>query len=563
MAESKLQLDLDAFSCPICLELLNNPVTIPCGHSYCMRCIENHWNREENFELYSCPQCRQSFAPRPALVKNTMLDVLVEQLQKSGYQSASTDHCPAEKTDITCDICIGNKLKATKSCLQCVASYCEVHLQPHYQSDALRKHQLMTPTRNIQENICTKHNEVKRMFCSTDRELICVACCMEKQHIGHCVVTAAEERDKKQLEVEARHHQVVQKILNKETDLESVKKEELDLKCNAEEAVEITVESFTGLIHLIQKKMYDIEQQLWKWQKAEEEKIQQRLENLEFELKELKMTQAELNSLVQTPDHNFFLHKYTMLSSEIQTKDDIQNTEMSTENTVTFLDRVSISVADLTDNLKLSLTEELAKILPETQKMPTQPDPKTREDFLKYSCQITMDSYTAHSQIKLSDGDRRATLMEEDQKYPKNPNRFSYYWQVLSREDLISRHYWELEWRGSMVDIGFAYKSLKRKGSSNECVFGLNDKSWALCIDKTGCLFKFNKVQSQVSGPIPAKIGVYLDHDAGVVCFYSISDTMTLLHRVQTTFTQPLYVGLRFYWGLYFTGDTVQFLTLE
>uniref|UniRef100_A0A3B3ZJB1 RING-type domain-containing protein n=1 Tax=Periophthalmus magnuspinnatus TaxID=409849 RepID=A0A3B3ZJB1_9GOBI len=250
MAESKFQLDFDAFSCPICLDLLKNPVTIPCGHSYCMRCIENHWKREEKYELYSCPQCRQSFVPRPTLVKNTMLAVLVEQLQKSGCQSAPTGQCTAEKTDIVCDICIGKKLKAIQSCLQCVASYCEVHLQPHYQSDALRKHQLMMLSGNIQDNICTKHSQVKKMYCRTDRELICGVCCVDPQHTGHCIVMAAEERAEKQVEVEAKHLQVVHNIQNKETHLESIRKEQLDLKCNAEEAVEITTEN-TKMLHSV------------------------------------------------------------------------------------------------------------------------------------------------------------------------------------------------------------------------------------------------------------------------------------------------------------------------
>ncbi|XP_072306667.1 tripartite motif-containing protein 16-like [Eucyclogobius newberryi] len=563
MAESKLQLDFQAFSCPICLDLLNNPVTIGCGHSYCMKCIEGHWEWEEKNGLYSCPQCRQSFVPRPGLVKNTVLGILVEQLNKSGLvQSASSGHCPAEETDITCDICIGQRLKAIKSCLQCVASYCEVHLQSHYQSDALRKHQLTTPSANIKENICTDHCEVKKMFCRTDQELICVVCCMEQKHTGHCIVMAAKERDVRQAEVEARHHQIVQKIQKKETDLERIRKEELELNYKAEEAVGIMKECFTGLIHLVQEKMYDVEKRVWAYQKAEDATFQRLSDELELKLKKLRITQVELNSLAQTPDHNFFLHKYATLSNEIPTQH-LPVPIMEMENPLQFSDRVAITVADLTDNLKLALTEGLAEISPAVHEQPTQPDPKTREDFLQYSCQITMDSYTAHSQISLSDGDRRATLMEEDQKYPKNPERFDYYWQVLSREDFIGRHYWELEWSGSMMDIALAYKSLKRKGSGDECVLGRNDKSWALCIDKAGYLFMFNKVQLRIPGQVSSKIGVYLDHAAGVLCIYSISDAMTLLHRVQTKFTEPLHMGLRFQWGLYFTKDTVRFLTLE
>ncbi|XP_051799013.1 tripartite motif-containing protein 16-like protein [Acanthochromis polyacanthus] len=173
----------------------------------------------------------------------------------------------------------------------------------------------------------------------------------------------------------------------------------------------------------------------------------------------------------------------------------------------------------------------------------SEPEPKTRDGFLKFSREITLDPNTAFKYLLLSEGNRKVSRMEEDQHYPDHPERFTDHCQVLSKESLTGRCYWEVEWRGG-VCVSLAKKNISRNGDLNECGFGFNDKSWSLYCFTNRYSFWYNNISTDVSGPQSSRIGVYLDHRAGILSFYSVSETMTLLHRVQTTFTEPIHVGI-------------------
>ncbi|KAK5877503.1 hypothetical protein CesoFtcFv8_025002 [Champsocephalus esox] len=148
--------------------------------------------------------------------------------------------------------------------------------------------------------------------------------------------------------------------------------------------------------------------------------------------------------------------------------------------------------------------------------------------------------------------------MEHHQSYSSHPDRFTDCPQVLSREGLTGRCYWEVEWRGGRVRVAVAYKNTSRAGL--ESLFGHNDTSWCLVCGNNSYSFSYNGILTPVSGPLSSRVGVYLDHRAGVLSFYSVvSETMTLLHRVQTTFTQPLHAGV----GLYCNGATAEFCKLK
>uniref|UniRef100_A0AAZ1XE87 NACHT, LRR and PYD domains-containing protein 12-like n=1 Tax=Oreochromis aureus TaxID=47969 RepID=A0AAZ1XE87_OREAU len=174
-----------------------------------------------------------------------------------------------------------------------------------------------------------------------------------------------------------------------------------------------------------------------------------------------------------------------------------------------------------------------------------------RPGLRKYSCQLTIDTNTVNTKLQLSDNNRKVTHVEEVQSYPDHPDRFDgFYPQLLCRNGLTGRCYWEVEWRGD-VFISVSYRRIRRKGNNDDCVFGYNDQSWSLiCSDDGPRSVWHNYRQTSISSSssssssVSNRAAVYVDCPAGTLSFYRVSsDTLIHLHTFNTTFTQTLYPG--------------------
>ncbi|XP_075906003.1 E3 ubiquitin/ISG15 ligase TRIM25-like [Nelusetta ayraudi] len=320
MAQSGLQLDPQTFSCSLCLDLLKDPVATSCGHSYCRKCLQYYWDAEDEKRVYSCPQCRRTFTPRPVLEKNTMLAALVENLEKTGLQAAPADHCYAGAGDVACDFCTGRRLKALKSCLVCRASYCDSHLQPHLHSSTFRKHKLVEPTLGLQENICPRHDEMMKMFCRTDQQNICYLCSVE-EHKGHHTVSVVTERTEKQRVLEETRQKIQQKMQHSEKDLKELQKEVESIDSSADKAVKDSEDIFTQMIRLLEKRCSEVQQEVRSTQQTEVSRVKELQKKMEQEMTELKRRDAELDKISHTLDHSQFLHNFSSLPALSQSLD--------------------------------------------------------------------------------------------------------------------------------------------------------------------------------------------------------------------------------------------------
>ncbi|KAJ8279998.1 hypothetical protein COCON_G00070640 [Conger conger] len=271
---------------------------------------------------------------------------------------------------------------------------------------------------------------------------------------------------------------------------------------------------------------------------AEVSRTEGLLERLEQEIAELRRRDAELEQLSHTEDHIHFLQSCQSLCAP-PGPGDLPSITVSPHISFKAM-RKSVSASERKEEM-----EEVQKGL----KLLTMDEPavkevhtvelRTREDFLQYYCQLTLDRNTANNCLSLPEGNREANRKRKPHFRPDDVKRFNKA-AVLCKQPLSGCHYWEVDWSGKgRVNMAVAYEDIDRK----EGALGHDDKSWRLLCSDTNCGFWHNNKKTELTVSPSSRIGVYLDHKAGILSFYSVAGTMTRLHRIETKFTQPLYPG--------------------
>ncbi|XP_051521561.1 tripartite motif-containing protein 16-like [Myxocyprinus asiaticus] len=529
MAESSGSEYQEQFSCPVCLDPLKDLVMISCGHSYCMSCITDCWGQRDQGPP-CCPQCREIFK------KKAVLAEMMEKLQKISTQIAS---CSQEEGCVECDVCTTEKNSAVKSCLQCLASFCETHLQIHYQSPAFMKHKLVKASTHIQENICLSHGRLLDIYCQDDRQCICYLCMIDN-HKGHNVVSVESEWTKKKKVLRKKKVKCQKMIQERERGQQELSEAVKSFNISAQEALEDTEKVFIELMYSLEKKCSEMKDLIRSQEKADIDQAENLHKRLDQELTELRQRDEEIQKLLMTDNQIHFLKNLYSLC----VLPTFQDLPIITQHPhLSFKD---ISILAFRKVLEDVCQKETAKISQGVSYVDAaeSPDPKTPIEF--YFCELHLDPNTAHKNLKLSEENRKVSDTCKAQECPDHPDRFDSVHNILCREALFGRCYWEVECSGNELAIAVCYKGIGRKGKGKSCRFGFNKKSWRL----TRCLqqiyFRHDTENVCIPAVCSSRIGVYLDHRAGTLSFYSVSDVKTLLYRVQTTFTEPLYPAFGF-----------------
>ncbi|XP_064198256.1 E3 ubiquitin-protein ligase TRIM39 [Anguilla rostrata] len=566
MASVSRKLSEEQCYCSICLDVFRSPVSIPCGHSFCMGCIGGYW---KGSSLCQCPMCKKTFYQRPDISVNTVLRDIAEQLRDSearppqggpeeGPDAAAT--CPAVQLEgspemqpegpraegpraegpraegVACDICTGEQQRALKSCLVCLTSYCEEHLRSH--NARFTKHKLIQPISSLQDRMCPKHERLLELFCRTDQTCVCVLC-VETDHRAHFTVSAERAWVEKKAQLKKTEAEMQQMMQDRWRKVEEIRQCVELSRSSTQREMEDSVLVFSTLKRSIEIRQAKLTEVMEEKQRAVEKHAEGLIKDLEQELTELQTRSTELEKLSQTEDHLYFLQSFPSLCSPPNTKD-WSGAGVHTDVCVGTVRRA-------VEELEVSLTQQVDKLAE-----------KELRRIQKYAVGVTLDGRTANPWLQLSESGKQVRHGGVWQDLADGPERFDTVVIVLGREAFArGRHYWEVQ-VGQKDDwyLGVAKVSVNRKG---RIAVSTAQGYWALAM-KGG-----REYRASCTPPVtlslphrPHRVGVYLDYEEGQVSFYDV-EARSHLYTFTDTFSETLHP----FFYLYCSDKTSDSLTIS
>ncbi|XP_041849428.1 E3 ubiquitin-protein ligase TRIM21-like [Melanotaenia boesemani] len=509
------------FLCSICLDVVTDPVSTPCGHNYCKNCITQHWDDKDHCQ---CPVCKKVFKTRSDLDNNTFIREMSDQFRREAQQEASSSSSEqqAAKPDVPCDVCTGTKLKALKSCLVCLASYCQTHLEPHQTCSRLKRHQLMEPVENLEDRMCRKHDKPLELFCRTDQTCVCMLCSV-LDHKTHELVPLREEYEGKKAELGKTEAEIQLMIQKRRLKIQELKESMKISKDAADRETAEGVQVFTALMESVQRGLYQLVEEIQDKQKTTEKQAEDFIKDLEQEISELMKRSSEVEQLSRSEDHLHLLQSF----SSLKTAPPIKNWTKVRVRLPSYEGTLMRAV----HQLKNTIRTQMKKLLAESELMKVQ----------QYAVDVTLDPDTAHPDLILSVDNKQVHDSDEEKKVPDNPEIFSYCLSVLGRQSFSSgRFYFEVLVKGkSGWDLGVASESINMEGDVR---LSPQDGFWTVWLTD-GTEYKAigsPPVRLHLQS-VPKKVGVFVDHEGGLVSFYDVNTAALIFSSTGCCFTDKLH----------------------
>uniref|UniRef100_A0A3Q3X962 Uncharacterized protein n=1 Tax=Mola mola TaxID=94237 RepID=A0A3Q3X962_MOLML len=504
MSAASCLLTEDQFLCSICLDVFTDPVATPCGHNFCKTCITEHWNINV---LCRCPNCKEVFNTRPDLKVNTFISEMTAQFRRLAEQESSSSSSGSQQQvskpgEVSCDVCTGTKLKALKSCLVCLASYCETHLEPHLTKSGLRRHQLIDPVENLESRMCPKHDKLLELFCKTDQMCVCMLCTITN-HKTHTFVPLEEESVGKKVELGKRKAEMQQMIQNRRLKIEEIKRSVELSQEDADRKIADGVQLFSTLKKSVERRQVELIDSIREKQRKLEKQAEGFIKELEQEICELKKRSSEVEQLSQSEDHLHLLQRFLSVNATPPTRNwtGVSICPVSYEATV----------MRAVNQLKESLTKGMQKVL----------EVELRR-LQRYAVDVTLDPDTAHRKLILSDDGKQVSHGDVWMNLPNNPERFDTCVCVLAKKSFSSgRFYYEVQVKGKTKwDLGVARESISRTG---QITVSPQYGYWTICMRSNNEYYALTDPSVHLwLNSRPEKVGVFVDYEEGLVSFYDV-----------------------------------------
>ncbi|XP_033990684.1 E3 ubiquitin-protein ligase TRIM21-like [Trematomus bernacchii] len=527
MSAASCLLTEDQFLCSICLDVFTDPVSTPCGHNFCKACISQHWDIDVRCQ---CPNCKEAFNIKPELRVNTFISEMAAQFRQSAQQKASSSSSSSSSEqhvvqpgEVPCDVCTGTRLKALKSCLVCLQSYCETHLEPHLKKTGLKRHQLIYPEENLEGRTCVKHDKLLELFCKTDQVCVCMLCTVS-DHKMHDVVPLKEGYEGKKAELRKTDADIQQMIQKRRLKIQEMNRSVKLSKEGADREIADGVQVFTALKESVERNQAELIDTIKEKQRETEEQAEGFIKELEQDISELKKRSSEVEQLSRSEDQLHLLQSFRSLSAAPPTKNwtEVRVRPPSYEGTV----RGAVI------KLHQTLVKQMKKLLSEVELKRVQ----------RYEVEVTLDPDTANPNLVLSDDGKQVRHGDVEKSLPDNPKRFDSCANILAKQSFSSgRLYYEVQVKGKTDwDLGVARESINRKGK-----ISLTPPKgyWTIWLRNGNEYKALAGPGVRLSSPEspPQKVGVFVDYEEGLVSFYDVDTAALIYSFTGCCFKEKLY----------------------